>query len=153
LQLKHAITFVASILTFKTKTMATKIFVNLPVKNLQKSMDFFSQLGYTFNAQFTDEKAACMVISEDIYTMLLLEPFFKTFTAKDIADAHKSSEVLIALSTDSRDNVDAMVNKAVAAGATETQQPQDHGFMYSRSFNDLDGHIWEILWMDESAVE
>jgi predicted lactoylglutathione lyase len=133
--------------------MATKIFVNLPVKNLQKSMDFFSQLGYTFNAQFTDEKAACMVISEDIYTMLLLEPFFKTFISKELVDAHKSTEVLIALSCDTREAVDALVDRAKAAGGTEARPPKDHGFMYERSFNDLDGHTWEFMWMDESTVE
>ncbi len=133
--------------------MATKIFVNLPVKDLDKTKTFFSALGYTFNPQFTDENAACMVINEDIYAMLLIEPFFKGFIDKDIVDATKSTEVLIALSTDSRAEVDELVNKAVAAGGTETRPAQDHGFMYTRSYNDLDGHIWEILWMDPEHVE
>lgn len=132
--------------------MATKIFVNLPVKDLQRSMHFFSQIGYTFNPQFTDDKAACMVISEDIYTMLLMEPFFKTFTPKEIVDAHKSSEVLIALSCDSREDVDTLVDKALAAGGTAAREPKDHGFMYERSFNDLDGHTWEFFWMDPGAI-
>lgn len=132
--------------------MATKIFVNLPVKDLQKSMNFFGSLGYKFNPQFTDEKAACMVISEDIYAMLLVEPFFQGFTPKTITDAHKSTEVLLALSADSRQAVDELVNKALAAGGTEVREPQDHGFMYARSFNDLDGHIWEVLWMDPNAI-
>lgn len=132
--------------------MATKIFVNLPVKDLQKSMNFFGSLGYKFNPQFTDEKAACMVISEDIYSMLLTEAFFQGFTPKTITDAHKSTEVLLALSADSRQAVDELVNKALAAGGTEVREPQDHGFMYARSFNDLDGHIWEVLWMDPNAI-
>lgn len=132
--------------------MATKIFVNLPVKDLQKSMDFFGKLGYSFNPQFTDEKAACMVISEDIYAMLLREAFFQGFTPKPIADAHKNTEVLIALSADSRAAVDDMLAKVLAAGGTEAREPQDMGFMYNRSFNDPDGHIWEIFWMDSNAV-
>lgn len=132
--------------------MATKIFVNLPVKDLQKSMGFFSKLGYSFNPQFTDEKAACMVISEDIYAMLLVEPFFQSFTPKPLSDAHKSTEVLIALSADSRAAVDDMLAKVLAAGGTEAREPQDMGFMYNRSFNDPDGHIWEIFWMDPNAV-
>ncbi len=132
--------------------MATKIFVNLPVKNLDKTKIFFAALGYTFNEQFTDENAACMIISETIFAMLLVEPFFKGFIDKDIVDATKSTEVLIALSTDSRAEVDDLVNKALAAGGTETRPAQDHGFMYTRSFNDLDGHIWEIFWMNPDHV-
>ena len=128
--------------------MATKIFVNLPVKNLDKTKIFFAALGYTFNEQFTDENAACMIISETIFAMLLVEPFFKGFIDKDIVDATKSTEVLIALSTDSRAEVDDLVNKALAAGGTETRPAQDHGFMYTRSFNDLDGHIWELVYME-----
>lgn len=132
--------------------MATKIFVNLPVKDLQKSMDFFGKLGYSFNPQFTDEKAACMVISEDIYAMLLTEPFFQSFTPKPVSDAQKSTEVLIALSADSRAAVDELANKALAAGGKAAREPQDMGFMYNRSFNDPDGHIWEVFWMDSNAV-
>jgi len=133
--------------------MSTKIFVNLPVKDLQKSIDFFSEVGYTFNAQFTDENATSMVISDDIYAMLLTESFFKTFTDREIVDATKQAEVLIALSADSREAVDELVDKAIAAGGTEAREPQDHGFMYGRSYADLDGHVWEIMWMDESAIE
>jgi uncharacterized protein len=133
--------------------MATKIFVNLPVKDLDKTKTFFSALGYTFNPQFTNENAACMIISEDIYAMLLIEPFFKGFIDKDIVDATKSTEVLIALSTDSRAEVDDLVNKAVAAGGTEPRPAMDHGFMYQRSYNDLDGHIWEVFWMNPEHVK
>lgn len=133
--------------------MATKIFVNLPVKDLDKTKTFFSALGYTFNPQFTNESAASMIISEDIYVMLLVEPFFKSFIDKDIVDATKSTEVLVALSADSRTEVDDLVNKALAAGGTETRPIQDHGFMYTRSYNDLDGHIWEIFWMNPEHVE
>jgi predicted lactoylglutathione lyase len=131
--------------------MSKKIFVNLPVKDLDKSMEFFEQLGYTFNPQFTDEKAACMVISDDIYTMLVTEPFFRTFTTRDVVDAKQSKEVLIALSADSKEQVIEHTDKAVAAGATMTNE-QDHGFMYYRAYEDLDGHQWEILWMDPAAV-
>jgi uncharacterized protein len=133
--------------------MATNIFVNLPVKDLDKTKEFFAALGYTFNPQFTDANAACMIISENIFAMLLVEPFFKGFTEKEIVDAHKSTEVLLALSVDSRAGVDDMVNKAAAAGGTEPRAAQDHGFMYTRSFNDLDGHIWEILWMNPEHVQ
>lgn len=132
--------------------MATKIFVNLPVKDLKKSIEFFTQLGYSFNPQFTDETATCMIISEDIYAMLLTHEKFKAFTPKEICDATKSSEVLICLSCDSREQVDEMVSKAVAAGGTTYNQPQDHGFMYGHGYQDLDGHIWELMWMDPAAV-
>jgi predicted lactoylglutathione lyase len=133
--------------------MATKIFVNLPVKDLDKSKEFFVKLGYTINPQFTDEKAACVVISEDIYAMILKEEFFKTFTPKkEIADATKSTEVLVALSADSKEKVNELLDKAFAAGAREARPPEDHGFMYGRSFEDPDGHIWEVFWMDMNAV-
>jgi len=132
--------------------MPTKIFVNLPVKNLDMSMDFFKRLGFSFNPQFTDETAASMVISDDIYAMLLTHKKFKEFTKKEIADATKTTEVLIALSMDSRAEVDSFVNTALAAGATTAREPADHGFMFERSFNDLDGHIWEIFHMDMSAI-
>ena len=132
--------------------MPTKIFVNLPVKNLDKSMDFFKTLGFSFNLQFTDETAACMVISDDIYAMLLTHKKFKEFTPKDIADATKTTEVLTALSMDSREEVNSFVDTALASGATKAREPMDHGFMFERSFNDLDGHIWEIFYMDMSAI-
>ena len=132
--------------------MAQKIFVNLPVRNLKKSVDFFAKLGFTFNAKFTDETAACMIISEDIYVMLLTENKFKTFTPKQICDATKSTEVLVCLSTASRNEVNEMVRKAVAAGGTTYKEPQDHGFMYGHGFQDLDGHIWELAFMEPSAI-
>lgn len=133
--------------------MSTKIFVNLPVKDLDKSMDFFSKLGFSFNQQFCDENAACLVISDDIYAMLLVKPFFKTFTNKEVADASKVTEVLVALSAESRAGVDDHVNKALAAGGQETKPATDYGFMYQRSFSDLDGHEWEIVWMDPAHVQ
>jgi len=131
--------------------MATKIFVNLPVKNLDKSVAFFTRLGFSFNPQFTDEKATCMIIGENIFAMLLVEPFFKTFTKKEISDAHKSTEVLIALDAASREEVKDIVAKAVAAGGSVYMDAQDHGWMYQHSFA-VDGHQWEILYMDETAM-
>jgi uncharacterized protein len=133
--------------------MATKIFVNLPVKDLPRSMDFFTKLGYSFNQQFTDEKAASLVISEDIYVMLLTEPFFTSFTNKEINDTSKSAQVIVCLSADNRAEVDELVSKAVAAGAATPRAAQDHGFMYSHGFEDLDGHIWETVYMDPSFVQ
>jgi predicted lactoylglutathione lyase len=133
--------------------MSTKIFVNLAVKDLNRSIDFFKAIGYSFNHQFTDETAACMVISEDIYAMLLTEAKFKEFTPKQVADATKSTEVITCLSAESKEKVNELVDKAIKAGATETREAQDYGFMFGRSFNDLDGHIWEIMWMDESHIE
>jgi len=132
--------------------MATKIFVNLPVKDLKKSVAFFTALGYKFNPQFTDENATCMIVAEDIFVMLLVEEYFKTFTKKEIVDARKSTEVLICLSAESRDAVDETVSKAVKAGGTIPREAQDHGFMYGHSFEDLDGHIWELMYMDPSAI-
>jgi predicted lactoylglutathione lyase len=132
--------------------MATQIFVNLPIKNMERSQAFFKALGYSFNPQFTNEQGACMVISDTIYVMLLVEPFFQTFTGKAIADAKKTTEVLVCLSCESRAAVDDMVRKAKAAGGTVPRQPQDHGFMYGHGFEDLDGHIWEVMYMDPAAV-
>jgi len=133
--------------------MSQKIFVNLPVKDLPKSMEFFSRLGYRFNEQFTDETAACMVISEDIYTMLLTEPKFQTFIPKAISDAKQATEVLLCLSMESREAVDAIVAKALAAGGSTYSAPRDYGFMYGHEFQDLDGHIWEVMYMDPSFVK
>jgi predicted lactoylglutathione lyase len=131
---------------------AEKIFVNLPVKDLNESVDFFTKLGFEFNAQFTDENATCMIISENIFVMLLVESFFKTFIKKEIADATKSTEVIVALSAESKEKVDEIVNKALAAGGKASIEPMDQGFMYQRSFQDIDGHLWEIIYMDESAI-
>ena len=131
--------------------MGTKIFVNLPVKNLDNSVEFFTRLGFKFNAQFTDQTATCMIVAEDIFVMLLTEAKFKTFTPKEICDAKKSTEVLVCLSCESRPKVDELVSKAVAAGGTTYNEPQDHGFMYGHGFQDLDGHIWELIFMEPSA--
>ncbi len=133
--------------------MANKqIFVNLAVKNLDKSKAFFAALGYTFNEKFTDANAACLVIQEDsIHAMLLVEDFFKTFTSKRIADTATSTEVLLCLSCDSRAEVDALVAKAVAAGGTTPRAPQDYGFMYGHGFQDIDGHLWELMYVDPNA--
>jgi hypothetical protein len=132
--------------------MARKIFVNLPVKDLRQSMAFFTNLDFTFNPQFTDETAACMVVSDDIYVMLLTQDKFKTFTPKAICDATKSTEVLVCLSCESRAHVNDMVRKAVSTGGTTYNEPQDHGFMYGHGFQDLDGHIWEVIYMEPSAI-
>jgi uncharacterized protein len=133
--------------------MTTKIFVNLPVEDLDKSKAFFGKLGYRFNPQFTDETAACMVITDDIYTMLLTKAKFQEFTRKPIADATQTTEVLTCLSVESKAKVDEILDAALAAGATEARDPMDYGFMYGRSFNDLDGHIWEIIWMDPQSIQ
>jgi predicted lactoylglutathione lyase len=133
--------------------MATKIFVNLPVKNLNKSIEFFTELGFSFNQQFTDETATCMIVTNDIFVMLLTEEKFKTFTPKEICDTKKYTEALVALSLESRTKVDEMVRKAVAAGGDTYNEPQDHGFMYGHGFQDLDGHIWELIYMEPSAVK
>lgn len=133
--------------------MATKIFVNLPVNNLNKSIEFFTKLGFSFNRQFTDETATCMIVTDDIFVMLLTEEKFKTFTPKEICDATKYTEVLVCLSLESRAKVDELVRKAVAAGGATYNEPQDHGFMYGHGFQDLDGHIWELIHMEPSAVQ
>ncbi len=133
--------------------MSTKIFVNPPVKDLDRSKAFFAKLGYTFNPKFTDATAACMVISEDIYSMLLTEARFKDFATKPVVDAHKATEVLIALSQDSRERVNEVVDTAIKAGASEPRPADDYGFMFQRSFADLDGHVWEIFWMDPKVAE
>ncbi|MEU5365271.1 VOC family protein [Streptomyces sp. NPDC005925] len=128
------------------------IFVNLPVNDLDASKRFFTGLGYSINAQFSDENAASVVISDTIVAMLLKKEFYSTFTTKEIADAGKTSEVLLCLSAESREKVDELVEKALAAGGTEPREPQDHGFMYGRAFDDPDGHTWEVVWMDPSTI-
>jgi predicted lactoylglutathione lyase len=132
--------------------MARQIFVNLPIKDMERSKAFFSKLGFSFNPQFTNEQGACMVIADNIFAMLLVEPFFKTFIDTDIADATRTTEVLTCLSCDSREEVDEFVRKAVAAGGKPHRQPQDHGFMYGHGFHDLDGHVWELVYMDPNAA-
>jgi uncharacterized protein len=137
----------------KENTMATQIFVNLPVKDFKKSIEFFTKLGFKFNPQFTDQTATCMIVGEDIFVILLTHEKFKLFTLKDICDATKSTEVLVCLALESRDKVDELVRKAVAGGGTPYNAPQDHGFMYGHGFQDLDGHIWELIYMEPSAAK
>ncbi len=132
--------------------MSTQIYVNLPVKNLARTRDFFGRLGYRFNPLFSNDDAACMVIADNIFAMLLVEPFFQTFTKKPVADATRSTEVLVCLSCDSRAEVDRMVAAALAAGGSVPHSPQDHGFMYTHGFDDLDGHGWELVYMDPAAA-
>ena len=129
------------------------IFVNLSVRNLQKSMAFFSSLGFTFNPKFTDDKAACMIINDTAYVMLLGEEFFRGFTKKKICDTSSSTETLLALSCESRAEVDQLVRKAIDAGGSHAMDPMDHGFMYGWSFYDVDGHHWEVMWMDPQGVQ
>ncbi|MFC8508380.1 VOC family protein [Streptomyces sp. NPDC057411] len=135
--------------------MPQMIFVNLPAKDLDATKAFWTKLGFSFNPQFSDESTGCLVISDTIYSMLLSEEKFRSFTApgKEISDATKSTEVLITLSRDSREAVDELVDAALAAGGSAAKEPQDHGFMYGRSFADLDGHHWEVFWMDPAAVQ
>jgi len=133
--------------------MATKILVNMPVKDLDKSIAFFTTVGYTFNPQFTSENAACMTISDTIYAMLMVDKFFKTFTNREIPDAAKSIGSYISLSVDSRAEVDELLSKAKVAGATIPDGPDDEGFMYSQSFFDLDGHGWNVFFMESSPLQ
>ena len=124
-----------------------QIFVNLPVKDLKRSVEFFTKLGYTFNPQFTDENATCMIIGENLFVMLLVEKFFGSFTSKAIVDTSKATEVLTCVSCSSREEVDQLVAKARTAGAKVPRKAQDHGFMYSHGYEDLDGHTWELVFM------
>ena len=132
--------------------MNRQIFVNLPIADMERSKAFFAALGFAFNPQFTNEQGACMVIDENIYAMLLVKPFFRTFIDTEIADARESTEVLVCLSCSSRAEVDDLVRKAVAAGGKPHRQPQDHGFMYGHGFRDPDGHVWELVHMDPNAA-
>lgn len=129
-----------------------QIFVNLPIQNMERSQAFFRSLGYDFNPQFTNDQGAALVLGENLFAMLLVEPFFQTFTKKTIVDAKKNVEVLVCLSCSSRAEVDALVQKARDAGGSVPNAPQDHGFMYSHSFEDLDGHVWELVYMDPNAA-
>jgi predicted lactoylglutathione lyase len=132
--------------------MATQIFVNLPVRDLGKSVEFYTKLGYSFDARFTDEKATCMIVGENIFVMLLVESYFATFTPKPLCDARKHTGAILALALESREQVDAQVAQAVAAGATAPLPAQDHGFMYQHGFHDLDGHAVEVFYMDPDPV-
>jgi len=134
-------------------TTPRKLFVNIPVSDVQRSIIFFETLGFTFNPQFTDATAASMLVGEDAYFMLLNRERFAGFSKRPLGDPQKETNVLLALGVDSRAEVDAMVKKAVAAGGSHAAEPQDHGFMYGWSFYDLDGHHWEVFWMDPSAIQ
>jgi uncharacterized protein len=127
--------------------MHSQIFVNLPVKDLKRSVDFFTKLGYTFNPQFTDENATCMIVGDNLFVMLLVEKFFSSFTSKSICDTTKATETLSCLACSSREQVDELVAKALANGGTVPRKAQDHGFMYSHGYEDLDGHTWELVYM------
>lgn len=131
---------------------ARKLFVNIPVNDLQKSIDFFEHLGFAFNTQFTDASATCMLVGTDAYFMLMLKERFAGFSKKPIGDSLKETHALFALTLDSRDEVDTLYAKALAGGGTKAADPQDHGFMYVQSFYDLEGHHWELFWMDPSAI-
>jgi predicted lactoylglutathione lyase len=131
--------------------MATQIFVNLPVKNLARSVEFFTALGYSFNPQFTDENATCMIVADNMFVMLLVEPYFSTFTKTPICDPTKGREAILCLSAESRARVDELVGQAVAAGGSGPLPAQDHGFMYQHGFHDIDGHQWELVYMDPNA--
>jgi predicted lactoylglutathione lyase len=135
-----------------TKDHSRQIFINLAVRDLTRTKEFFSKLGFEFNSKFTDEKAACMIISDAAFVMLLSEPFFKTFTKRQPCDTAKQTEALFAISCGSRDDVDEMVKRAIGGGGKHAMDAQDHGFMYSWSFYDLDDHHWEVLWMDPKAA-
>ena len=133
-------------------TTPHKLFVNIPVNDLQRSIIFFEALGFTFNQQFTDSTATCMLVGEDAYFMLLTKERFQGFSKRPMSDPRRETNALFALSVNSREEVDEMVKKAVAAGGSHAVDAQDHGFMYGWSFYDLDGHHWEVFWMDPSAV-
>ena len=132
--------------------MARKLFVNLPVKDLKATIAFFTALGFSFNAKFTDDTATCILVGEDAYVMLLTEARFKDFTKRPLSVAHTSTETIVALSADSRAEVDRLAEIALVSGATVAMPPSDLGFMYSRSFYDLDGHHWEVFYMDPAVA-
>ena len=132
--------------------MSTQIFVNLPVKDLQRATDFYLGLGYSKNPEFSDDNATCVVVNEHIYVMLLVERFFQTFTKKKICDSATHTEAILALSADTKQDVDTLVNQAAAGGGQPSEESMDQGGMYSRSFQDLDGHHWEVFWMDQAAA-
>ena len=132
--------------------MATKIFINLPVKDLNRSISFFTELGFSFNPKFTNEKGTCLIIGENINAMLLVEEFYATFTNKEICNAETTSEVLIAVSLETREKVDEIMEKAIRSGGIEYVETKDYGWMYQRTFLDIDGHHWEVFYMDESKI-
>jgi uncharacterized protein len=129
-----------------------KIFINLAVKDLDESVDFFTQLGFSFDPRFTDETATCMIVNDDSFVMLLVEDRFKDFTKKELADSRTQTEAIVALSAESREQVDELADKALQAGGAPANEPMEMDFMYGRSFQDPDGHLWEVVWMDPSAL-
>jgi hypothetical protein len=136
-----------------TEQSVRKMFVNLAVEDLERSKEFYAKLGFSFNPQFTDDKAACMIVNEDAYVMLLTKPFFETFTKRELCDTSRQTEALLALSCASKSEVDETVTRAVSAGGQHAMDSTDHGFMYGWSFYDVDGHHWEVFWMDPKARE
>ena len=134
-------------------TQRPKLFVNLAVDDLARAVEFFTGLGFSFDPRFTDETATCMVLSDNSFVMLLTREKFAQFTKKEIVDSTRGTEAILALSASSREEVDAFADKAVASGGSAANDPLDYGFMYSRSFHDPDGHLWEVLWMDQAAIE
>jgi uncharacterized protein len=134
-------------------TASRKIFVNLAVADLDKAVEFFTQLGFSFDKRFTDKSATCMIVSDEAFVMLLVKDRFKDFTKKEICDPTTHTEAILALSAESREQVDELVDKALAAGGSPANEPMDHGFMYGSSFQDPDGHLWEVIWMDPAALE
>lgn len=132
--------------------MARKLFTNLPVKDLQKSIEFFTKLGFTFNPQFSDKNGTCMIVGSNAFVMLLAEEFFRTFTKKELVNAATATEVITAITVDSKDEVDAIVDTALSAGGAPSNETSEQEFMYTRSFQDLDGHLWEVLYMGPTAI-
>jgi uncharacterized protein len=132
--------------------MPTKIYVNLPVKDLARSTEFFGKLGFSFDERFSNDQAGCLIISDDIYAMLITEPFFRSFTTKELADASKTTEAIVALEVDTRQQVDEMASMALKSGASPASEPMEQDGMYERSFADPDGHQWEVFHIDRAAV-
>lgn len=131
--------------------MARQLFVNLPVRNLDKTVEFFTALGFSFNPDFTDENATCMIVNDGAYVMLLVESYFKTFTSKSIAATADTAEAIMSFSLESREAVDGVIRTALTSGGTASEEAQDYGFMYTHSFQDPDGHLWEVFWMDPAG--
>ena len=131
--------------------MARQLFVNLPVRNLDKTVEFFTALGFSFNPAFTDENATCMIVNDDAYVMLLVESYFKTFTSKSVAATADTAEAIMSFSLESREAVDEVIRTALTSGGTASEEAQDYGFMYTHSFQDPDGHLWEVFWMDPAG--
>jgi predicted lactoylglutathione lyase len=132
--------------------MPTKIYVNLPVKDLARSTEFFNKLGFSFDERFSNDQAGCLIISDDIYAMLITEPFFRSFTTKELADASQTTEAIVALEVDTRQQVDEMAARALESGGSPASEPMEQDGMYERSFADPDGHLWEVFHMDPAAV-